>query len=139
MDFSHLYTEITGDIKRGEQYLFTVTVGQVPHHEKARLQSQMFKKVDLSTSGNKKTVRREIQQKVSDALKDLEATEFSDRQTVAAIRSWTLTDSTGKAAPVSYEVFAQLPEFITEQIEKLVEEANPELDEDFRGEPESAS
>jgi hypothetical protein len=47
------------------------------------------------------------------------------------IKSWTLTDDDGNPAPINYETWQELPEFITEQIEKAVEELNPESDDEF--------
>lgn len=131
--FSKFYSRKVVDICRDNELLFQVTITEISTQSKEDIQRENMKGVDMNVSGySKKGAQREIQRRISDRVKQVDAVENTVRTTILpAIVEWTLTDDNGKVAPVSYETWAELPAFITKQIEKAVEELNPEQDEDF--------
>jgi hypothetical protein len=135
MNFDFLYSQKTIEIMRGNTVLFEVTVTEISHDAKAKLQAARFKNVDMSVeSTNKKQMQREISRRVSQAMKTMDATEIADRETLLGVKSWTL-QCDGKPVDVTYEDFRSLPIWITKQIEQAVEELNPEVeDSEFQDE-----
>lgn len=130
--FSHLYHEKTVNILSGKTVLFQVTVSEIPTKAKTELQRENFSHVDTDVSGyGKKQAQREIQRRVSQAMQQIDPTELAIRDTLLGVRAWTLKDDDGNPAPVNYETWIELPDFITKQIEDAVEELNPESDETF--------
>lgn len=128
-DFSRFYREKTFNVYRDGEVLFDVTITEISHQAKADLQAQLMKNVDMSELGtSKKRIKAETEKRVSAAMKQINATEFSDREKILAIKRW------GLDTPVSYEAWMQLPHWITEQIEMEIEVLNPELDEEFQSE-----
>ena len=125
-DFSHLYKRETVDIG-----LFSVTVREIPHGEMVALQESILGRTHLSS--NKGEVQRQIEQIT------FSGPEFADQQALMGIESWTLQDSAGEPVPVCLEAWRALPHHITEAIEAAIEELNPEMDEEFPGEPGNGS
>lgn len=133
-DASQFYREKTFTLKRNDGFvLFDVTVTEISREKKAELQAEMFSHVDMDLSGtSKKSMQQETQKRISKAMKEIKATEFTDRGTVLGIKSWTWANADGSLVPVCFEAFRALPEWATDVIEKEVEALNPELDEEFQ-------
>jgi hypothetical protein len=131
--FSKFYHEKTVDICKGDSLLFQVTVTEISTKSKEDIQREGFREVDRNVKGyGKKQAQRIIQERIAKATDKIDAVETTVRMTVLpGIKSWTLTDDDGNPAAINYETWQELPEFITEQIEKAVEELNPESDDEF--------
>lgn len=131
--FSKFYNEKTVDILRGTEVQFQVTVTEISTKSKEDIQREQFKAVDRNVSGySKQGAKREMERRISEVVKKVDGVEQTVITTILpGIKSWTLTDDDGNPAPISYTTWEELPDFITKQIEKAVEELNPETDEDF--------
>jgi hypothetical protein len=132
-DFSHFYQEKTVDIKNGETVIFQVVVTEIATGDSAQIQNEAFSHVDMEkvTAKTKKGRQKQIQKQINAAMKEMNGGESAVRETLCGVKSWTLTDASGKPVPVDYAVFMKLPKSITKQIETAVEELNPEEDEEF--------
>lgn len=123
-DFSHLYKTKTLSLGK-----FQVVVQEISHGKFAEAQDEMLSKVDWD--GEKDSVNKSMLAAVKAGK--LSTNDMNDFRTIAGIQSWTLTDkNTGDIVPVCLEVYRLLPHVITEQIEKAIEELNPELDSTFQ-------
>lgn len=131
--FSKFYSEKTVDILKGDSVLFQVIVTEISTKSKEDIQREQFKAVDRNVSGySKKGAQREMQKRVAKVIDKVDAVEAAVREKILpGIKSWTLTDDDGNVPAICYEAWAELPDFITKQIEKAVEELNPESDEEF--------
>lgn len=131
--FSKYYNEKTVDILRGDIVLFQVTVTEISTKAKEDIQREKFKEVDRNVSGfSKKGAQREMQRRVSKVVEKVDAVRSTvETEILPGIKSWTLTDDDGNVPDISYTAWAELPDFVTKQIEKAVEELNPETDEEF--------
>lgn len=103
---------------------FKVTVRQIPHGEYLKAQQNMIGQLKLSE--NKAETKRQIESKTVDPVI------FSDHVKMLSIESWTLKDDNGELAPIDLDTWYELPHDITEQIEKVIDRLNPQLEEDFR-------
>jgi len=103
---------------------FSVTVRQIPHGEYLRAQQEMIGQMKINQTESQR--KRELDEKVVDPVI------FSDHVKMLAISSWTLKDDEGKDVTVDLDAWYELPHFITEQIEKVIDRLNPTLDADFR-------
>lgn len=132
MSFSHLYRKETVRIYTGVPDAdFDVVVQEISHGKISELQSAIFSNLDLSLSNpsNMQVSMMESMQKALTAGR-FKATEFNDNKTLAGIESWTLLDDDGEPADIDIETWNQLPEFITDQIEKAVAKLNPDVDDE---------
>jgi hypothetical protein len=131
-DFSHLYRTETVDIDG----LFQVTVSEIPHGKVKALQDGMFKGMDLTSVDmtNQSKMNDVMQRQLASGLSTgtFSATEFSDRQTLLGVQSWTLTSQDGSPVPVCYEAWVAFKVSWVNQIEKAVERLNPKLDKEFQ-------
>lgn len=132
-NFSHLYHEKTVPILGNGDVLFEVTVQEIPTGKADEIQNRAFQSIDMEqvTATGKQARKKQMMRLINSAMKDMNGGELAARQTLLGVKSWTLVDDDGKAAPVDYAVWKLLPQFITKQLEKAVEELNPELDEEF--------
>lgn len=124
LDFSHLYKQETIELDMVVGDPLQVTVREIPHGEYVALQKEMLGTVSLASS--KRELQRQFESKTLDAM------EFSDRQALIGIASWTLKDSKGDDVPVSLEAWRALPHWLTERIEEAIDKLNPDLDEEFQ-------
>lgn len=135
--FEHLYHDKTIPVLGNDDtVLFEVTVREIPTGKADEIQNRAFQSVDMSqvTATGKKARKKQLMTQINSAMKEVNGGELSARQTLLGIKEWTLKDDSGVLAPISYDVWKALPQFVTKQIEKAVEELNPELDEEFQDE-----
>lgn len=140
MQFDFLYKEKTlqlGTMPNGD--VVTVTLCEIPHGEYAKIQDNLMKVLDSRTIANAKKDSSAITAGMIESIKKnlFSSTDYNDQQTLAAIKEWNLPDDNGGIAPITLDVYRQLPHSITELIEKAVEELNPSLDKEFPSEPDS--
>lgn len=135
-NFSHLYHEKTVPILGNGDVLFEVTVQEIPTGKADEIQNRAFQSIDMEqvTATGKQARKKQMMRLINSAMKDMNGGELSARQTLLGVKEWTLKQADGKDAPINYDVWKALPQFVTKQIEKAVEELNPELDEEFQDE-----
>lgn len=134
-DFSHLsYTETVEVKDRDDNTLFEVVVGEVTHGQKADIQMMLMQNVDIPIGKNKAANERKMQASLKDAMKSGDVLKSSLYEEVAAIKSWTLKGADGTDVPVCIEAWEALPKFLTNQVEKVIERLNPDLDDEFPSE-----
>ncbi len=136
LDFSHLnYTEDVDVLDRKGNVLFTVTVGEVTHGQKADIQMKMMQSINMPTMGtNKSKNQKQLQASIQDAMQSGSVLKTSMYEELAAIKAWTLTNAQGESVPVCFEAWQSLPVFITSQVEGVIERLNPSIDDEFQSE-----